>query len=380
MLSWATLTGAAVVLEPDPALRAATAAWVRPTVFHGTPEEIADLRAPGEEDARGLPFRRLRTVLVAGGRRWRRRTRPSGGSAESRWPGPLPQSGIIVVYNPGARTRRRPPWPRHRTTPTALTAPPPAPLRPPNTASALEEITERADTVWTRDGGQPVKVQAVERSALKGPHGRVAIVDGCRTPFVKSGTDFQNMDVIDLASVAAAELVARDGDRSRRDRPLGLRRRGAGPVRAQPRARGGLPHLAAVPHPGGDGEPRLRLLDARDHLRRRLDPLRRGRRGARGRRRVADQRPHPVLAQGGADLHGAPAAPRRCRRRWAPSASSARPTWRRWRRRSPSTPPGRPWASRRRRWPRRTTSPAGPRTRSPCSPTSAPPPPPRTAG
>ncbi|HEY4594352.1 MAG TPA: hypothetical protein VIJ61_18170, partial [Thermoanaerobaculia bacterium] len=89
------------------------------------------------------------------------------------------------------------------------TAPPPAPLRPPNTASALEEITARADTVWTRDHGQPIKIQAVQRGQLKGPHGRVAIVDGCRTPFVKSGTDFANMDVIDLASIAASELVAR---------------------------------------------------------------------------------------------------------------------------------------------------------------------------
>ena len=65
MLSWATLAGAAVVLEPDPALRPATAAWVRPTVFHGTPEEIADLRARVGR-RRGRPFRRLRTVLVAG--------------------------------------------------------------------------------------------------------------------------------------------------------------------------------------------------------------------------------------------------------------------------------------------------------------------------
>ena len=91
---------------------------------------------------------------------------------------------------------------------------PPAPLRPPNRASALEEITERADTVWTRGaggGGKPVKVQAAARRELKGPRGRIAIVDGCRTPFVKSGTDFANMDVIDLASVAAAELVARSG-------------------------------------------------------------------------------------------------------------------------------------------------------------------------
>jgi acetyl-CoA acyltransferase len=90
-----------------------------------------------------------------------------------------------------------------------LEAPPPAPLRPPNTASALEEITERADTVWTRESGKPVKTTVSDRRELKGPRGRVAIVDGCRTPFVKSGTDFQGMDVIDLASIAAAELLAR---------------------------------------------------------------------------------------------------------------------------------------------------------------------------
>ncbi len=36
-----------------------------------------------------------------------------------------------------------------------LEAPPPAPLRPPNTASVQEEITERADTVWTRESGRP---------------------------------------------------------------------------------------------------------------------------------------------------------------------------------------------------------------------------------
>lgn len=86
---------------------------------------------------------------------------------------------------------------------------PPAPLRPPNNASALEEITERADTVWTRGSGKSPRTRASEPGALKSSRGRVAIVDGCRTPFVKSGTDFQAMDVIDLASVAAAELVAR---------------------------------------------------------------------------------------------------------------------------------------------------------------------------
>lgn len=66
MMAWATVAGAAVVLEPDPALRAATAAWVRPTVFHGSPAEISDLRARAGRTPRlgsRLPFRRLRTVL-----------------------------------------------------------------------------------------------------------------------------------------------------------------------------------------------------------------------------------------------------------------------------------------------------------------------------
>jgi hypothetical protein len=68
MLAWATLAGAAVVLEPDPALRAATAAWARPTLFHGSPDEIAALRVWAEKErGRRLPFRRLRTVLVSGG-------------------------------------------------------------------------------------------------------------------------------------------------------------------------------------------------------------------------------------------------------------------------------------------------------------------------
>jgi acetyl-CoA acyltransferase len=89
---------------------------------------------------------------------------------------------------------------------------PPAPLRAPNNATALEEITERADTVWTRGPkNRPAAVRATGRADLKGARGRVAIIDGCRTPFVKAGTDFQNMDVIDLAGIPAAELLARTG-------------------------------------------------------------------------------------------------------------------------------------------------------------------------
>jgi hypothetical protein len=67
MLAWAILAGAAVVLEPNPALRPATAAWVRPTVFHGSPGDIAVLRTHVAKVRKWrLPFRRLRTVLATG--------------------------------------------------------------------------------------------------------------------------------------------------------------------------------------------------------------------------------------------------------------------------------------------------------------------------
>lgn len=73
LLAWATVAGAAVVLlEPTPGARVATAAWVRPTVFHGTPAEIAALRGWVAKERRSLfrrarlPFRRLHTLLVVG--------------------------------------------------------------------------------------------------------------------------------------------------------------------------------------------------------------------------------------------------------------------------------------------------------------------------
>ena len=89
-------------------------------------------------------------------------------------------------------------------------APLPEPLPEPNQASALEEVRDRADTVLTRRNyGRPPK--AIGRRELRGPRGRVAIVDGCRTPFVKSGTAFRDMDVLDLAGTATAELVTRTG-------------------------------------------------------------------------------------------------------------------------------------------------------------------------
>ncbi len=39
--------------------------------------------------------------------------------------------------------------------------------------------------------------------------GRVAIVDGLRTPFVKAGTDFRDLSAVDLGSLVVNELVAR---------------------------------------------------------------------------------------------------------------------------------------------------------------------------
>ncbi len=80
-------------------------------------------------------------------------------------------------------------------------------------SNALEtvrrEIHDEADAVWTRGTGSAPAIPKRRKQALKSSAGRIAIVDGCRTPFVKAGTDFADMDVVDLASVAAAELLNR---------------------------------------------------------------------------------------------------------------------------------------------------------------------------
>ena len=76
-------------------------------------------------------------------------------------------------------------------------------------ASAQEEVADRADSVWTRGPGSAPAIAKVVSHALRGPHGRVAIVDGCRTPFAKAGTVLRDMDVVDLAAVPAGELVTR---------------------------------------------------------------------------------------------------------------------------------------------------------------------------
>lgn len=67
VLSWAIVTGAAVVLEPDPERRVATAAWARPTVFHGTAAEVGALCRVAKRKKKRPPFGRLRAVLLGGG-------------------------------------------------------------------------------------------------------------------------------------------------------------------------------------------------------------------------------------------------------------------------------------------------------------------------
>ena len=78
------------------------------------------------------------------------------------------------------------------------------------TTTGIRDELGCADQVWTRSEGAP-GIPKRRKQALKSSGGRIAIVDGCRTPFVKSGTVFAKMDVVDLASVAASELLNRTG-------------------------------------------------------------------------------------------------------------------------------------------------------------------------
>ncbi|HEX2254834.1 MAG TPA: hypothetical protein VHQ65_16335 [Thermoanaerobaculia bacterium] len=80
ILAWSLLQGAAVLLEPSALGRPGTAAWARPTVFHGTADELEFLFAEAEQHDRegfagllrrlghaptpDLPFRRLHTLLT----------------------------------------------------------------------------------------------------------------------------------------------------------------------------------------------------------------------------------------------------------------------------------------------------------------------------
>lgn len=76
MLSWATVTGAALLFEPHAPSFVQTAVWARVTVFAGTAADLVLLRAAVERDEAGFrifrrkrrpPFGRLRAVAVTAG-------------------------------------------------------------------------------------------------------------------------------------------------------------------------------------------------------------------------------------------------------------------------------------------------------------------------
>jgi hypothetical protein len=76
LLSWATVTGAALLFEPHAPSFVQTAVWARVTVFAGTAADLVLLRAAVERDETGfrifrrkrrLPLGRLRAVAVTAG-------------------------------------------------------------------------------------------------------------------------------------------------------------------------------------------------------------------------------------------------------------------------------------------------------------------------
>ncbi|HEY2739830.1 MAG TPA: hypothetical protein VGK45_15590 [Thermoanaerobaculia bacterium] len=80
LLSWATVAGAALLLEPDPGNVVGMAVWARPTVFAGSVDDVARLRLAAQRHDRSwlrrlarklgrrpdLPFGRLRALLLTG--------------------------------------------------------------------------------------------------------------------------------------------------------------------------------------------------------------------------------------------------------------------------------------------------------------------------
>ena len=73
LLSWATVTGAALLFEPDAPSFVQTAIWARVTVFAGTAADLVLLRVSLERDEAGFrifrrrprpPLGRLRAVVV----------------------------------------------------------------------------------------------------------------------------------------------------------------------------------------------------------------------------------------------------------------------------------------------------------------------------
>jgi AMP-binding enzyme len=80
LTAWATVAGAALVLEPDAASYLRTLLWARPTVAHGSAAELARLRSAVESAERSS----LRTRLARLRRRSSRRPSRQGGQPPGR--------------------------------------------------------------------------------------------------------------------------------------------------------------------------------------------------------------------------------------------------------------------------------------------------------
>jgi len=95
LAAWAVAAGAALVLEADPALRLGAVLWARPTVFHGTAEELAALR--------------LRVEAARLSRRRRRRPSPPLGRLRTLFQSEPPAAGDAAFWRErGARLLRLP--------------------------------------------------------------------------------------------------------------------------------------------------------------------------------------------------------------------------------------------------------------------------------
>ena len=103
---------------------------------------------------------------------------------------------------------------------------------------------------------------------------RVAIVAGCRTPFVRSGTVFRDLTAVDLGEGLRPRAARAHGGRSRLGRHAGHGAGGPlgqGPEpRPRGRSRGRAAEVGSRPH----RQPRLRLREPGDRRRGVVDPAR----------------------------------------------------------------------------------------------------------
>ena len=228
--------------------------------------------------------------------------------------------------------------------------------------AAREEVGERADSV--RCTGAPAIAKHKKSAVNAGSKGRIAIVDACRTPFTKAGGEFNSMDVVDLSSVAAGELIRRSGiDPNEIDLSI------FGVV---------VPALAA-PNLGREVVLRTTLPKSIPGATVNLACASSNRAITQGAEAILSGQAEIVLAGGAESLSTVPITYSRNASQRFIELSKAKSVgariWRPTPRPLPTTPPAKPWASRPRRWRKRTPSRVAPRTRSRSILISAPPPP-----